>query len=158
MRQKSRPFRGKSGEFFGAACLIVVLLVSGAVGCGRQEELTEVHGIVRIAGAPAANVLVSYLAEGPARPHASAVTDDNGRYELRSADGRAGAARGRYRITLEDLNLYNIERTDRPPTKENAPPASRVAIPFRAATTTPLECVVGAESQEMNLDLPAARP
>ncbi len=154
-RKYYRPSFSAGVPLTVATC--VVALTAGA-GCSHPEPLTEIHGTVRIAGIPAANMLVNFVAEERGAASASAVTDDKGFYEIRSSDGRAGAARGRYRVALEDLNLYKIERTDKPPTKENSPLPSRVAGSYRSAASSPLECVIGLQKQELNFDLPAAHP
>ena len=81
------------------------LSVLGA-GCGGGPEFAEVEGKVTKGGAPLKNVRVEFwpTADGP---KSTAVTDDQGRYTLRTEDGRTvGAIVGTHTVVLKDLDVY----------------------------------------------------
>jgi hypothetical protein len=135
------------------------MLTLATVGCRPADEFAPVSGRLRIHGEPAANVLVVFTPESTAdhvMPRSVGVTDDDGRFTLRTEQNRAGAVVGRHRVTLEDMNVYAVERSEKPPTASNPTPTSRLPKEFSAVTTTPLERRVAAGSQEIDLDVPHA--
>jgi hypothetical protein len=87
------------------AALLAAVLAAGA-GC-RGREFSEVEGVVTLDGAPLHDVEVLFIpdpARGNSGNNASAVTDAQGRYRLRSPkEGKDGAAVGRYRVAVTDL-------------------------------------------------------
>jgi hypothetical protein len=84
--------------------LAAALLVAAA-GCGRQ--FGQVEGTVTLDGAPLPDVEVVFVpdpARGNTGNNASAVTDSQGHYRLRSPkEGKDGAAVGLHRVILTDL-------------------------------------------------------
>jgi len=88
-----------------------VLLIGGVVGCGEPyddrlaaidpKNLVPVKGVVTINGKPRPTVVITFLPpHGPAL--ASAETDEDGRYELRSMGG-PGALPGEYKVSISYL-------------------------------------------------------
>jgi hypothetical protein len=86
------------------AAVWLVLLV---VGCNSGPEYGEVEGTVRFGDKPLANVEVQFLPDpeaGSDGPLASGVTDEQGRYRLRtSRTDRVGAVVGTHRVCINDL-------------------------------------------------------
>ena len=81
-----------------------VLVFAG--GCGRGPEFAEVEGKLTKGGTPLKNVRVEFWPEGDG-PKSSGVTDEQGRYTLKSEDGRTtGAIVGPHRVVLKDLDFY----------------------------------------------------
>jgi hypothetical protein len=139
--------------------VLFAVLTLATAGCRPADEFAPVNGRLRIRGEPAANVLVVFTPESTAdhvAPRSVGVTEDDGRYTLRSEQNRAGAVVGRHRVTLEDMNVYAVERSERPPTASNPTPTSRLTKEYSAVTTTPLERRVVAGPQEIDLDVPHA--
>jgi hypothetical protein len=99
------------------ASLGLLILVSG---CGGGPPFAEVEGTVTKGGTPLGNVRVEFWPEGDG-PKSTGVTDAQGRYALKSEDGRrTGASVGSHRIVLRDLNLYTDKFLGRK--AENMPP------------------------------------
>src|SRR6516225_4624785 len=86
------------------AALAAALLVAAA-GCGRQ--FGQVEGTVTLDGAPLPDVEVVFIpdpARGSTGNNASAVTNAQGRYSLRSPrEGKDGVAVGFHRVMITDL-------------------------------------------------------
>jgi hypothetical protein len=118
------------------AAVLVGLLV--AAGCGRGgPECVPVEGTVRLGGKPLAGVEVTFH---PAAGGAAArgTTDAAGRYTLAAADGKPGAAAGKYLVTVKRPPAgrpANWETETRPPPPAGPP----VPLPYTSAATTPLE-------------------
>jgi hypothetical protein len=97
------PFRVRRRTFASA----VPLLVAALAGCTREPTYAEVEGVVTLGGKPLDSVEVVFLPEPgsvPGGPQASAYTDAQGRYHLRTqGTGRDGAVVGRHRVCLHDL-------------------------------------------------------
>ncbi len=84
----------------------LVLLACAAAGCGTRHY-AEVEGTLTLNGAPLGDVEIVFVPE-PARGNggnnASALTDAEGRYRLRTPkDNREAAAVGAYRVIVTDL-------------------------------------------------------
>jgi hypothetical protein len=85
------------------AALVAALL---AAGCGGRE-LGEVEGTITLDGSPLPDVEVVFIPDpdrGNTGNSASAVTDAQGHYRLRSPkEGKDGAAVGAHRVVVTDL-------------------------------------------------------
>ena len=85
------------------ACFGILFL---ACGCNRDPEFAEVEGKLVKGGTPLKNVRVEFWPEGDG-PKSTGVTDEQGRYTLKSEDGRTtGAIVGQHRVILRDLDFY----------------------------------------------------
>lgn len=87
-----------------AAAMVFVI-----AGCGGEEATPVVvaKGIVRINGAPAANIMVRFVPDGEKEVgliSSSGVSDSEGRFQLMASDGREGAVPGPGKILLTDLD------------------------------------------------------
>ncbi len=86
--------------------LIVLGMLIVAGGCNRGPEFAEVEGKLVKGGAPLKNVRVEFWPEVEG-PKSSGVTDAEGRYTLKSEDGKTvGAVVGSHKIVLKDLESY----------------------------------------------------
>lgn len=84
----------------------LLLLVAGACGCGRGPEFAPVEGAITRGGRPLTKVEVLFYADGDTRgPLAAGLTDDQGRYRLRTETGADGAVVGRYRVCVNDRSV-----------------------------------------------------
>lgn len=70
------------------------------------------------------------------------MTDEDGAFRLRFADGRPGVDRGRFHVTLDDLRVYANSRREQPANDEPPPHASRVQARYRTIAASPLGCSV----------------
>jgi hypothetical protein len=88
------------------ARLVCFGLLALAAGCARGPEFAEVEGTLSRGGNPLKNVRVEFWPEVDG-PKSSGVTDDQGRYTLKTEDGRnLGAMVGPHRVVLKDLDVY----------------------------------------------------
>jgi hypothetical protein len=89
---------------------IVPLIAAVVCGCTPELTLAPVEGVVKKAGKPAAKVEVIFMADGDTRgPRASAWTDAEGRYRLRTATGLEGAPVGTHRVCLIDQSSLTAQ-------------------------------------------------
>jgi hypothetical protein len=112
---------GFVGRRVATAVMLVAVAGLGA-GCRRPTaKLVPVEGVVTIAGTPAADISVQFLpdaAEGAICPTSVAVTDAEGRFSLRTYEGREGAVAGGHTVLLSDTleeRPAQGEQPSRPP-------------------------------------------
>jgi hypothetical protein len=110
--QKHRQRMPRSTAAFTGRVLLVLLLV----GCGRKQlELAPLSGVVTVQGKPLANVSVVFQPvakpgrSGEAGFGSSAITDSNGRFQLRTLDNRSGAVVGRHVVRLALQNPQTLD-------------------------------------------------
>jgi 5-hydroxyisourate hydrolase-like protein (transthyretin family) len=87
-----------------AALILVPCAVLIAAGCSKPSG--EVEGTVTLDGQPAANIVVTFIPDYDAGAKdglpATAVTDENGRYKLRStSDAQQGVFVGKHVVVCE---------------------------------------------------------
>ncbi len=81
------------------------LLLGAAAGCGESSKYVPVSGVVKLNGKPYANAVVLFQPVGgkdninPGRGSAG-ITDDNGRFTLKTDDGHTGAVIGTHQVTI----------------------------------------------------------
>ena len=136
-----------------AAAAGVLLAALAAPGCGdRPAALVPADGVLKIGGKPAANVSVQFLPDaqkGRTVPTSSAVTDAEGRFRLKTHDGRDGAAAGPHTVILADLE------EERPPQGKPMTKAPRLDSKYSTASGG-LKAEVPAGGGSVALDVPAA--
>ncbi len=101
----SKPRRGPSWRGVFVAVMGAALAGPAGLGCGRGARTVPVQGTVTLDGVPMAGVAVSFTpigAEGAVGPGSSGVTDEHGRFSLKTVDDRrrTGAVVGKHRVTL----------------------------------------------------------
>jgi hypothetical protein len=89
-----------------APTVLVGVVLAAALGCGDSgPKMAEVSGVVTINGKPYGKAVVSFQPIGtkenpnPGRG-SSAYTDENGRFVLKTDDGRNGAVVGKHRVRI----------------------------------------------------------
>lgn len=84
--------------------LVVVLAMSLLiVGCGGNEKLAPVSGVVTLNGDPVEGATVTFTPVGTTdkeAPTSFGVTDEEGRYTLKTGAGDAGAFIGKNRVSI----------------------------------------------------------
>ena len=90
----------------GTRIILLAALLVAATGC-RGREFGQVEGTITLDGAPLPDVEVVFIpdpARGGSGNNASAVTDAQGHYSLRSSrEGKDGVVAGIHRVVLTDL-------------------------------------------------------
>lgn len=87
---------------------VALSLFSVLAGCGsglKEAVLAPASGIVTINGKPAANIMVQFLPEvgkGQAGPTSTAVTNEQGEFDLITDEGKMGAAVGTSKVLFVD--------------------------------------------------------
>lgn len=148
---------------FGNAHALCALLVVGTVaGCSSRPPVAEVEGVVKLADKPLPHVRIQFLPDpdkGTQGPISSAVTDEQGRFQMVCADGRVGAVVGWHRVVITDMNTRLLKSPRESRLEEDnkkakqKPQPNRVPDKFTTAAHTPLLQEVKAEKQEMTFDL-----
>jgi hypothetical protein len=143
--------------------LIAVLAM--LCGCGPNSLPATVEGTLRVRGQPLDNCLVVFLSESVEdvqSARSSGVTDEQGRYRLRSDDLRDGAAVGSHRVIVEDLSVASgVHRRDHGevdaehPEVISRPPVRRSRVPdtYGSTARTPLRREVAPGHQVIDLEL-----
>jgi len=102
-----------------AGCFVVLLIV----GCesGPKGKVTPVAGRVTLDGKPLAGITVSYMPEtSPGQiPGSFGMTNADGNYVLKTADGRDGAVVGKHDVTVRGERAD--DRSGTPATGTNIP-------------------------------------
>lgn len=110
-----------------------LLLVGLVAGCGPKYKLIPAQGILMIDGQPAPEINVMFMPDsvGDGKgfgPTSYGMTDESGRFVLRTTDGRDGAVVGRHRVILSDTTLEQIsqEREEELRRQRKWPPKQRL--------------------------------
>jgi len=136
------------------AMALVMIGLLGAAGCGQPRG--TVQGVLMVQGQPLANVLVAFVPDpdrGGTSGRSVGVTDAEGRFQLRGDDRRPGAPTGWHRVVLEDLNIYELPRSNDGRLLEQ--PIERFPPRYSDILRTPLLREVIAGAQVIDLELPA---
>ncbi|TWU66337.1 MULTISPECIES: hypothetical protein [Crateriforma] len=131
------------------ALLIPAVLLM--VGCDSGIELGQVTGTVTKDGEPAPEIWINFMPdpdEGTEGAISSAITDEDGRYELQyqGETKEPGAAVGSHRVVVNDLVPENFRGQGRPP-------KSRVRPEMMHAGDTPFRFEVKPGQQQIDIDL-----
>lgn len=148
-RNVARPQRPAGGADRLWGCLFGLLLL--LAGCSPPPEVGSVIGLVTLDGEPLPEAFVRF--EGEAGWQATAVTDDEGLYELVAGDGRLGAVVGGYKVIVHDARSFAAP-TDKESDGDESPPppAPRIPAVYGNIARTPLTANV--EPGEQSIDLP----
>jgi hypothetical protein len=125
----------------GISCVRLIVLGLGllAAGCGGGPKVVPAEGVVKINGKEAGNIAIQFQPDGlkgGLGPTSFASTDAEGKFRLRTSDGRDGAVVGTHLVILTD------ELEDRPAQgSRGAPKPPRVAAKF-SLPTSPLRLEV----------------
>lgn len=94
------------GAGFFLAVLVALAMAVMVSGCAEKPQIRMVYasGSVKIKGAPAENVMVQCMPDGIDGPTSSGITDQDGRFVLKTDDGLEQAVVGKCKITLVDMN------------------------------------------------------
>lgn len=86
--------------------LVLVALLSGC-GDGRPTRI-PVSGVMTLEDQPVAGASVMFSPVDGGRP-AEGVTDDQGRFELKTFDPGDGAILGKHRVTVRKVEIQGVE-------------------------------------------------
>jgi hypothetical protein len=136
--RKSAMIRMSRSRF--AWWMAVGLIALGVGGCGGNEKLAPVSGVVTLDGMPLKSASVVFHPQAGGRP-SFGVTDDSGRYRLGYSMRETGAEIGSSRVNISTA----LETDDGGKAKE--------LVPKRYAKETPVVVEVKRESNTINIDL-----
>jgi hypothetical protein len=132
--------------------LIAMVALAFLAGCGWRAELGQVEGTVRVKGGqPLAGVVVTFVPEAEGAPRSLAQSGADGRYILKTEDGRHGAHVGKHRVTVEDLSILSAPRS--PDGTVLKRPPQRFSTDYADPLRTPLQFDVKPEAQTIDLEL-----
>jgi hypothetical protein len=93
--------------YLQAAGALLLVASLAASGCSDGPKFAEVTGTLKAGNKPLENVQVEFWPE-VSGPRSIGVTDKDGRFTLRSDDGKhSGAVVGSHRVALVDLAIYD---------------------------------------------------
>jgi hypothetical protein len=146
--------------------VLLGLILSAAAACGgKGVSVSEVEGTVLWNKKPLKNVEVQFLPDselGTTGPRSTAITDDQGHYNLSFDDDKPGAVVGHHRVLLlemdEDADREGKgagRRGDRN-ARSRQQPTNKPVLPerYKKAATTPLKREVRTGKQTIDFDLP----
>src|SRR5689334_3084001 len=96
-----------------APAAFLVLALGAAAGCGEKSKYVPVSGVVRLNGKPYPNAMVYFQPVGskedpnPGRG-STGVTDENGRFVLKTDDGHPGAVAGTHQLKVRTFDNNNM--------------------------------------------------
>ena len=102
----SEPHMIRPISLRAAAGTALALAALGLSGCGGEVKLVPAEGVVKVGGRPAANVSVQFMPDvmkGGSGPTSYGETDAEGKFRLKTHDGRDGAVPGPHTVILADL-------------------------------------------------------
>jgi hypothetical protein len=128
-----------------------------AIGCGAGPQFAEVEGTVTKGGTPLKNVRVEYWPETNG-PKSTGVTDEQGRYTLKTEDGRTvGALVGPHKVVLKDLDVYGDtflgRKAENMPTLNKGAKERFAKVYGEAAKTDLKKDVVAGQKNVLNLEI-----
>jgi hypothetical protein len=131
--------------------LLAVAMLCGIAGCGLPYEVGQVSGTVSISGKPAGKIRVEFVPDaGLEGPASEAVTDENGKYELKllskASEAKSGALVGTHRVVLNDMQLAESE------TGRGVP--IRLKPDYSSLSSTPLVETVQPGEQTIDIVIP----
>lgn len=134
----------RSSLIWGAVALLVP-------GCSRPgPTLVPAAGTLTVAGRPIGDISLQFLpedVEGQVRPTSFAITDAEGKFQLRTYEGREGAVEGMHTVLVVDT----LE--ERPAQGEAAGKPPRVD-PKHSTMAGGIRCRVVADGAPLALELP----
>ena len=93
----------KGSTFFSGLVLLIVLTGCGGGGTDDLPSLVPASGAITLDGKPLAHAEITFHPlEGTDSPGASAQSDDNGKFTIRTSS-QEGAAVGKYKVTVAKL-------------------------------------------------------
>jgi hypothetical protein len=128
--------------------IVLVAALLTATGCGKARKVWEfndqVEGVVKLEGAPVANVFVQFVPSDPEEqgPISRGMTDSKGHFRLATEDDRDGAVIGTHKI------LVFAGRTE-----SGARMGSAVPPAYRTVNSTKLSLDVTADKHSYDVDL-----
>lgn len=125
------------------------------VGCKKGPAMAEVEGVIKVKGKPVDKIHVEFWPTGSA-PRSMGMTDENGRYTLKSDDGKyVGAVVGSHKIVLRDLNQYGEKFVGRGSEDMDLSGGKkpRINASYGDVGRTPLSKEVTSGKNEINLDV-----
>ena len=137
--------------------LFLAVLAGCDSGTGDLPELVPVSGAVTLDGAPAAGVNVTFIPIGSTAGGASyGATDAGGKYELKSNDGRPGAAVGEFKVVCSKWVMpdgSDYVGVPGGPSPMEAGAAEKLPPKFSDETATTLKATVPAGGGTIDLEV-----
>lgn len=137
--------------------LLACVLVSGfAAGCGPGGPvLVDVEGTVTLNGKPLENIYIEFWPESDG-PKSSAVTDANGKFVMKTADGvKVGAMVGKHRVLLHDKSIMKVQFLGRAGEDVDMTGGQKPRIDelYTSPTLSPLAIEITAENKDVKFEV-----
>ena len=135
--------------------IVLGLSLFALCGCARKVPMGQVEGTVRVDGAPLADAMVTFIPDDRNLPQSTGLTNAEGHFQLRCANGSAGAAVGQHRVIVIDAaqapSGKGKDDDDLPEGKDV--PNSRLPLKYARPDKTPLRQSVETGPQEVAIDI-----
>ncbi|WP_254506680.1 carboxypeptidase-like regulatory domain-containing protein [Anatilimnocola floriformis] len=131
--------------------IVALVALASGLGCNRGEVLGPVHGVITVEGTPVerATVMFSNDQKGV---HMNAVTDSQGRYVVRMANGD-GLPLGDYKVRIcPPIQDHPLGPIKAPPANVD-PFASTIPSRYRDVKTSDLKLSVTEKSNSLDVDM-----
>ena len=131
------------------ACLLGIV---GSVGCGGNDDIGDVSGVITVAGSAAGPGTIMFdpvPGEGPIGPSAVGHFEADGRYTLMLPGQRKGAHVGQYRVMI--LSAVKEEFGEEEVASKRAP--SKINIRYEDIKNSGLTATVKPGANEIDFDL-----
>ncbi len=142
----------------GALVLATGLIMT--LGCGGGPSLAEVTGTVKQNGKGLGKIQVEFLPEQPG-PRSIGVTDESGKYTLKTDGGGAGALVGSHRVILRDIGLFGDKLMGRKGEGKDLSNGKRPRIPADMSDLAKSKLkkeVAGGKKNEIDIEVSAPSP
>lgn len=136
-------------------CVGALAAITLVAGCGGRFETASVTGVVTLDGAPLSNASLYFQPQRRGDdplvgPPSIGVTDEEGRYNLRTTEGGRGAVVGRHRVSISTFESRMVD----PQNSDRVETVSEERVPSRYRSPTELTFTVpsgGSDSADFDL-------
>lgn len=139
--------------------MILAFISISFAGCGDGLDLPKAYSVtgkVTAGGAPLSGYLVSFVAaDGKGTGGGTANVGSDGAFSLETLDGRPGCEPGKYKVVIrpgQDAMLEAMKNM-KPRSKGTPKMESKVPESYGAATTSPKEVEVKAQSNVIDISI-----
>lgn len=132
--------------------LAAVLLT--VAGCGVRPETSPVSGQLLLDGKPLTNILVTFIPDGSsleAPIRSMAVTDADGKFQLRTETQIEGALIGSHKVILEDLAILDAPRSENGTVTKM--PTVRFPDRYKSIVSSSLKAEINAGPNDLKLEI-----
>ena len=151
---ENRPWVGFSWR---SLRLLLLVLLSASIGCGEDSKFGNVHGVVRLEGAPVTKGTVRFVPD--AGKGAVGTIQSDGTYILGTRGSKDGASIGKHRVAIIAYDTAEVDNGPRPADVTAVNPKVKPLVPqkYMSAGTSGLTFEVKPGDNEANFELKSGK-